>query len=211
MTEIYIPSDHLIVSAAAFFEASAVIEVLSALGVRTTFLEVGIGAIRSAQIATALKSVVTNREVLFLGSCGTSNAFSSPHLVTASSAAWKPGDVRQGRGYLISDTHPLIQTTPIASIDLMAQVEISCAASITLVVEEKPNVFENLEFYSVASSWHEITGRITSIFGVTNHLGPTAHAEWKSHFRKVAQDSADFISKHARDCVFLRDSHHTSP
>ena len=187
-------SPRFIVAAAALFEASATMKILTEAGVPFTFIEVGIGAIKSAHIAARTTELVRGRPILFLGSCGTSQ-FSECQLVTAKSVAWAPADVRHGESYLIPGIEPLITLDAIQA-NTMRICDISCSSSITSRAEKKPDIYENLELYSTASAWRSVAGMFWSILGVTNQLGPNAHAQWKKHHGDVAHMTATFLKTH---------------
>lgn len=181
----------LIIAAAALFEAKEVLDVLSAKLVPVTFIEVGIGAIKSAQIAARTASLVAGRDVLFIGSCGTSNLFCKPSIISAASVQWEPPDVRHGESYLIPHAEPEIALDVLPG--KLAVGKISCSGSITLRAENSADIYENLELYSVASTWRPTVHRFWSILGVTNQLGPNAHQEWKKNFRDAAKLTADLV------------------
>lgn len=185
----------LIVASAALFEAKETLAVFESRGIPVTFIEVGVGAIRSAQITSRLADLVTGRPVLFLGSCGTSNSFHHPTLITGRTVHWAPADVRFGESYLIPGVEPQIELSPL-SVNFLKECAVSCSASITSRVEKNPDVYENLELYSTASAWRHRTAQFWSVLGITNQLGPHAHADWKKHFRDVAHLTAKFVEEH---------------
>lgn len=181
----------LIVAAAASFESEAALKILSAEGVPFTFIEVGIGAIKSAQIAARMRDLVRCRPVLFLGSCGASR-FSQCELITVDYVNWAPPDVRHGESYLIPGKEPPLKLNPLPVPSLRVGT-VSCSSSITSRAERTDHVYENLELYSTAASWLPVASEFWSLLGITNELGPKAHAQWKKHHLEVAALTATFL------------------
>lgn len=186
----------LIVAAAAFFEARDVLEALAAHSRPVTFIEVGIGAIKSAQIAARTTALINNRPVLFIGSCGTSDEFRGPELISARSVTWAPADVRHGESYLIPFAEPEVALDPLTRSGLLNECIISCSASITSRKDPQSGIYENLELYGVASAWKCRTSNFRSILGVTNLLGPDAHLQWKANHKEVGRLTAVFVAEH---------------
>lgn len=186
----------LIIASAACFEVKELLNLLAVKRIPTTFIEVGIGSIKSAQVAARTTSLVAGRSVLFIGSCGSSEALSSDKLISGTTVVWAPPDVRHKESYLVPNAEPGIVLDPLPEGISIRQEGISCSSSITLRSEKSAGVFENLELYSVASAWRSSCRNFWSMLGVTNQLGPNAHQEWKKNFRDVAQLTANFIDAH---------------
>lgn len=194
MNHVVKSSSRLIVAAAAAFEAEAALNVLCSNHVSFTFIEVGIGALKSAQVAARMRDLVLGRPVLFLGSCGASQ-FSQCELIAAACVSWAPADVRHGESYLIPDKEPPVVLSPLPVPSLRA-CEISCSSSITSRSEKSVHVYENLELYSTAMSWQPIATAFWGLLGVTNELGPQAHAQWKKYHTEVAELTSLFLNEH---------------
>lgn len=186
-------SRRLILIAAARFEAAPTMSFLADLGIPYTFIEVGVGAVMAARVATSLRSLAVERDVLFLGSCGTSNFFQASTLVTPREVLWNPSDVRRRSGYLVTNAEPGISLTPIPALTV---VTVSCSGSITLQKEDEPDIYENLELYSVAAALGGVCRRFSAVLGVTNELGPRAHEQWKAHFKNISDLTATHLKEH---------------
>ncbi|MCX6119382.1 MAG: hypothetical protein NT027_17725 [Proteobacteria bacterium] len=187
-------SNRLVIASAAMFEAKATISLFEKKNIPFTYIEIGIGAIQASAMSKSLSPLVEGRHVLFLGSCGTSATFNSPYLVQAESVHWSPGDVRRGQGYLVPNAEPSIQLRSL-SAQRIDSVEIVCSSSIALLSEDKPDIYENLELYSVARNWMPLAETMTAVLGVTNHIGPHAHSEWVKNFKDVAFQTSNYFEQ----------------
>lgn len=191
-------ASRLIIASAGRFEALSLLGELSQAGIAHTYIEVGVGAVRSALISKSLQAIARDRVVIFVGSCGQSKFFSKPYLVHPEKVNWAPSDVRSGRGYLVPGAEPTLSLSRIQTTETICRVEVSCAASITLHDDPKDHVFENLELYSVASAWQGVAKNFFAILGVTNQLGPDAHQQWKQHHGEVSRETADFVMRNLK-------------
>ncbi|MCX6127257.1 MAG: hypothetical protein NTV34_21250 [Proteobacteria bacterium] len=192
-------TERLVIAAAGGFEAEPLLAAMSALNFPFTFVEVGIGSTKASLIACALRGMVYNRTVLFIGSCGASREVTDAFLVCPSSVVWRPSDVRHGDSYLIPGAEPRIPLDRPSFLTQLPAVEVSCAGSITLRPEIIEEVYENLELYSVASAWAPIAKNLVGILGVTNQLGPQAHLQWQLNHRLVANLTASLVSQNLEE------------
>jgi hypothetical protein len=187
-------SNRLVIASAAMFEAKATISLFEKKDIPFTYIEVGVGAIQASAISKSFSSLVEGRHVLFLGSCGTSATFSAPYLVQAKSVHWNPGDVRRGHGYLVPNAEPSIHLRSINS-HRIDSIDIACASSIALLTDNRPDIYENLELYSVARNWVPMAATMTAVLGVTNHIGPNAHSEWVKNFKDVSFQTSNYFEQ----------------
>jgi hypothetical protein len=186
-------SNRIVVASAAKFEATPLLDKLIYRGISFTYIEVGIGAIRSAQISSSFRKVVQGRTILFVGSCGSSSNFTEPYLISPNAVKWNPIDVRQSRSYLVKNAEPKYLLSPHSELNQDGNTtEVSCSSSISLDFEPSPNVFENLELYSVCANWVQICARFYCTLGVTNQLGPNSHESWLKYHRDAAIKTAIF-------------------
>ena len=192
-------SSRLVVASAARFEAENLLQVLARQNRVVTFVEVGVGPIRSAAVSMSLRKIVAGRPVLFVGSCGASLFSGSPTLIAADSVEWRPVDVRAGDSYVVQNTETLKPLSPLNFDHNLPRVQVSCSGSITLKAELKENVFENLELYSVACSWLGVCQSFSAVLGVTNQLGPDAHLEWRQNFKIIGAQIANFFESNGSD------------
>jgi hypothetical protein len=184
----------IVVASAAKFEVSALLQLLDSQEISYCYLEVGIGAIRSSKLAEAMKQLVIGRNVLFVGTCGSSEQARVGQVVTAGVCAWKPISVNLQASYLISGIEEPICLDPLSS-DSLPVVEISCSSTITKINLKNSETcrFENIELYSVATCWRELAGKFFTLMGVTNLIGPDSHEQWLSNHRSMAEKTSKYI------------------
>jgi hypothetical protein len=182
---------HLIIASAAGFETNEVMEKLRENGVRASQLIVGVGLVQSAIIASRLRDVVKDRDVVFCCTGGILGDFTGVDLYRAKDVVLRPNDVRHKQSYLVEGSEPPIElqslpfSMPLCTVSGSPSISLSSEKSFGQIAD-----IETLELYAVARAWFPWVKTLTGIVAVTNAVGAHAHEQWKSNFRNAASKTA---------------------
>lgn len=192
----------LILVAAVQFEALPSLEVFRNLDLPVEFFELGIGPINAAKSAAKLANKCKDKNVLYIGSCGSFYPFQAPHLITVEKIFWMPPCVRTGIAGHLDGLHPpyslkanlalpvrSVLTSP--SISLIDEISTSIAANLP----SRESLVENMELYACFSGLQQARS-LRILLGVSNAIGPQGRIQWQTHFKTVAKMTAEFILEH---------------
>lgn len=191
----------LTIISAVDFETDLIKEKSLELHKPLEFIYCGIGALNASENSALLKNMTYNKNVLFIGSCGIFGSFRHISLVSASDVYWLPYGERVRKTYCVRDLEPPIdisskKTNLSKETDSCSMI---CAPSISLddCLPEtfKNTVCENLELYSVVKAIYKNCATFDNIFAVVNKVGPDAHSQWKSNFKKAQVMIWDYLIK----------------
>jgi hypothetical protein len=187
----------LIISSAALFEVLPLLRVLDDSNVAYTYIEVGVGSINAAIISKSFNRIICERDIYFIGTCGSSQSRFVGSLVEAQSVCWSPGDVAKGDAYLVPNMEPTVDFSKSQghSFSDVERVAIDCSPSISKRTFEDSGRFENIELYSVACNWASRANSMISILGVTNTISPNSHDEWRTTHKSMAMKTALFFQQ----------------
>lgn len=189
-----------VIIAAAKFEIEPLVAELKQHGHSPEFGLVGIGAINAAKNARVTADFCRNRDVIFVGTCGSFVPFDGVKLIRATKVFWSPTGERVGLAYTVRDTAPPISLPdpPIWATQLDTR-QVLCSPTISLTNHLSPNLpaealVENLELYSCISDIAEVCATLAVILAITNQVGPDSHAQWRQYFSIAASRTAEFIA-----------------
>jgi hypothetical protein len=190
---------HIILSAAKY-EAQPTLDQLQENGIESAFISIGVGALNAAKNAATISDHCEGKHIIVIGTCGIFGDFSKPTLITTNNVHWQPTSVKTGEAYLIKGLHEqiLLNKETQISRDLTPKATI-CGSAISLN-EDPPSGFalndavENLELYSCIEEIHNKALTLDVVLGITNQVGPAAHAQWKSNHSALAEMTAKYIS-----------------
>jgi nucleoside phosphorylase len=163
-----------------------------------SFLLTGIGSVSAAtRVTRALCSLPKNTEVIFLGTAGAYD--SNTELGTAVLCT-----STQFTDLALCRTLSYLPEIAMQNLSLKSQLEeVNKTICLTttgittdvLVAEEyaKYGDVENLELYGVARAAQEFGTTWRSYLGISNHVGPLAHLQWKENHLKAVLAAADLI------------------
>ncbi len=191
----------LVVVSAVRFEAEATLELFVRLGIPHEYFSVGIGPLHTARSSVELRERCRGRDVLYLGSCGSFYTFAEPHLVTTQNVYWMPACLRTGIAGFPEHIYPKIvlppTKLPLPQKDVLTSASVSLTSDFADDVRAKlgsaENLVENMELYACADALRE-SQSLSIILGVTNEVGPQGRSQWATHFKAVAQMSADYLA-----------------
>lgn len=178
----------LVILSAAKFEADALLKSLEENSIAYDYLCVGVGALEAAKSAKIVGEFCRGKDVIFIGSCGIFGAFKNIELVQVGSIKWQPTGDREGLSYTIENSAPPIDSDikPFRNIEVsLPKCTMICAPGVSLKQHhayEQALHCESLELYSVAAEILNSCASFTSIFAITNSIGPDAHVQWKQNF-----------------------------
>lgn len=190
-----------VVCAASEFEVTFLRTLLEQNNIEYQFIELGIGSITSAIQAGSLAKTIEGRDVLFIGSCGSTNILNVPigAVISGLSVSWMDTEVCFNQSYKINGTEPEQILTPVENA---IPSKVICAPTISLVkpdINETFNFYvENVELYGAALALLPKARSFRSLLVVTNQIGPHSHQEWKANHRKCYED----LGKFAYDFLF---------
>lgn len=201
----------VIIVAAVRFEAEPLLQKLELMGMKATFVEIGIGAINAARASEKLQTAVKGKDVILVGTCGTFGKFSEPLLVRACRTLWLPACVRASIAWSIEGIDPPIDLPdpPIWAKSLPTATVI-CGPTIAKsplipepIVEHlnlwnHSHLVENLELYSCIASLASSARSMVSVLGITNAVGPDGRQQWRHYFKTLATMTAEYIGDHIR-------------
>ena len=194
----------LVVLSAVDFEVRPLLDALAGSGRSVGALYTGIGALTAAANAREIANQSKGAHVVYIGTAGTFGEFKEPWLCTASRVCWLPSGERAGISYGIpAGQLPCESLTPDESLGLDAKT-VLCSPSISLTRDFAPSwrgmlepaeCIENLELWSCLREIKEKARRIDIIFGITNQVGPDAHAQWKKWHPVAAEMTASHVAR----------------
>ncbi|MBP9706210.1 MAG: hypothetical protein KBD78_01100 [Oligoflexales bacterium] len=192
------PKNNLVILSAAKFEAVALLKILEEKSIVYEYLDVGVGALESAKSAVRICDFCQDKDVIFIGSCGIFGLFKSIELVQVATIKWQPAGDREGISYSIENSAPDIEadTKPNSSIEVsLPKCTMICAPGVSLkpcLAYEQTLHCESLELYSLAAEIMKSCASFTSIFAITNAIGPDAHQQWKQNFNLAYDQLAKY-------------------
>lgn len=194
----------LIVISAVDFEIRPLLDQLAKSGRNCSSMHTGIGALAAAASAREIASRAQGAHVVFIGTAGTFGEFKKPWLCTARRVCWLPSGERTGISYGIPVGHlPCESLSPDHSLGLEAKTVI-CSPSISLTRDfaacwsdqlDPHECVENLEIWSCIRGLKQTVQRIDVILGITNQVGPDAHAQWKKWHLDAAEMTASHVAR----------------
>jgi purine-nucleoside phosphorylase len=170
------------------------------------FLRTGVGTPRAAAalahaLAVAKFHGSQSDAVLFLAPAGaysSQHALGSAHVV--SSVAWSDGDLLRGQSYLpglksgqerlVSSLKPFSEAT----LSAVSTPGITVSQELAGVLAEQAD-FENLELYGVALAAEDFGLPWGAVLGISNVVGPGAHAQWREHHLTASQAAQELLVK----------------
>lgn len=149
---------------------------------------VGVGAVRAARGAALALTHCRSRGVLILGTVGAyeGSDLSIGDLVTARHIHLLDGTSALGMSYTPLPPPPLRcdpdlqNATGMRAVDVVTTGAITTDAGLARVLGTHGAV-EHLEAWSIAHAAAEAGLPFAAILGVTNEVGPNAHAQWRTH------------------------------
>jgi nucleoside phosphorylase len=171
---------------------AAVTEELGALDGET----VGIGPVVAAAQAGALLARLRPDRVLMIGTCGvySGTALSIGMAVMARRIGLSYGVAAMGLGYVPRAPEPIDCAADLLKATSLPQADVLTTGAITtdpVLAERLADHWEveHLESFGVALACQRANIPFNAILGITNDVGPTAHAQWLAH-REEAQEAA---------------------
>ena len=153
----------------------------------------GVGMVRAAARMARLLEVHRPVRVVLVGTAGAYPVAGAPRIgdvVTASSVALGSGTAALGRGYVPLAPSP-IAAVPVVGLPAHA---VLCCTAITSDVDLAVALgthatVEHMESYGAALACQDAGVPFGAVLGITNIVGPDAHAQWKAN-RVEAQAAA---------------------
>ena len=185
----------LIISAAAF--ETKPLQAALAQQTSVDWLTCGVGVPAAAAAVAQAQTLCHDREVLFIGTCGTFAAFTQVTLCRAQTLHWSPTCARLGLSYAVDDTPPLSLNSSGCYNDLPA-AEVFCAPNISLTntlpdAQKGALCVENIEAYTYLSALRKTARTIDVLLGITNAIGKDAHQQWREHCQQAAALTATYV------------------
>ena len=170
------------------------------------YRELGVGPLDSLTTAHQLPSADL---VIYVGSCG---EFVRPHqpqhlkvrLCTANQFYWSPTASRSSAGHLITSSgHHRSLTNLHPCLSALECLPNFTSATLTLDPQLIPAELnssahpgtENMELFAMIP-YLSTAKQVVLILGITNLVGGDGHHDWQLNHAKVAQMSAQFLSRH---------------
>lgn len=191
----------LLLISAVGFEAKPTIDMLTKNNIDHEYMEIGIGPINAAKSSALLKAKAKGKNVIYIGSAGTFDDFTSPFLVSVDQVLWMPTAERMGTAKFMEGLHkpiniPATNNFSLPSMTVLTSTSVSLDASIELsLLPEPSHLIENMEAYSVAGELIEVAESVDIIFGITNGVGPDGSTDWVKNFKKISFMTSDYLEK----------------
>jgi purine-nucleoside phosphorylase len=159
----------------------------------------GVGPLRAAAAAARLLALERPDGVLLVGTAGAYRGGPAiGSVVAAGTCGWRSGAATYGLGYV-----PLAPPTIAADVGIgvqlgLPQVPVLTVAAITtsealaMAFAAEGWAVEHLEAYAVALACADAGVPFGAILGITNEVGPSAHAQWianRSRVERAVQDA----------------------
>jgi purine-nucleoside phosphorylase len=149
---------------------------------------VGIGAVRAAHGAASALTDCRSAAVIMLGTVGSypGSGLSIGDIVTARHIHLSDATSALGLGYVPAPPAPLTcderlrTATQLPSVDVVTTPAITTDPALATLLGTQGAV-EHLEAWSMAYAAARAGRPFVGIFGVTNVVGPDAHAQWLEH------------------------------
>lgn len=149
--------------------------------------ELGVGPIRAAATTARLLALHTPKSVVLIGTAGTYRRdHGTPSVIVARKVGWGHTATLCGVGYVPLPPDPLwtdpgLRTVCDTSLaDVLTVGAITTDPTIARTWSEEWDV-ENMEAYGVALAAAQAGVPFLAVLGITNQVGPDAHAQWKTH------------------------------
>jgi purine-nucleoside phosphorylase len=162
----------------------------------------GVGALTAAVATARLLTVLTPRQVLFVGTCGAyDQRLEAGGLIRASDALAISLDVLDGRAYLPeAEINRWPATLPAARLPFPAHsVAVPPGITRTLAGAQRLAAFaaaEHLELTGVFAACHEAGIPCGAALAVANRVGPEAHGEWLANHERVSRALMQALMDH---------------
>lgn len=180
-----------LVVGAAEFETLPIVETLRPICPEVAPFLIGIGSLEAARRSREVAIRSKGMRVLFVGSCGTLGAFSTPELLIASSVTWMPTCERMGLGYSVPRSSPIALPDPPLWVKGLRSCHVLCSPTVStqktanealpMDAQDAGSYVENLELYSIVGDLLPLVGSLTVLLATTNAVGANAHADWRRH------------------------------
>ncbi len=145
----------------------------------------GVGMVRAAARMARLLAEQRPRHVVLVGTAGAYPVHGAPvigEVVTAASVALASGTASLGLGY-VPLAPPPVSAVPVPGL---APHAVLCCTAITSDPSLAARLgflatVEHMEAYGAALACADAGVSFSAVLGITNVVGPDAHAQWKAH------------------------------
>jgi nucleoside phosphorylase len=173
-------------------------------------LALGVGNLESAiKLILRLKEVSSIKEVIFIGSCGTydNSILAYPSFIAGNEYYYYEMSEFLNTSYVpeLLRNHVSIETGLIGSQIIknlnIKKVNVNSPNSLTIVSKKDISNFppqfllENMESFGLAYACKEIGVGFTSLFAVTNEVGPQGSENWRKNYKNLAIELNNKISQ----------------
>ena len=191
----------LLVISADPSEAQPTMDALAAIGLPAEYYCIGV-SINAALNIAVLKSMVTGRNILYVGSAGTLDGFTTPYITTPTSVYWMPEAQRVNIGDALMNLFPPLDSSAsyiaaaLPKRALLTSPTVSHIPDINISgLPDRSLLIENMEGYYVVQALQQAgAASIDVIMGITDTCGPDAYAQWVVNAPIVAQQTATYVS-----------------
>ena len=197
--------DSIVVVSAASFEIAPLIEKFTNL----KFIHCGIGSFQASYAAAVSQQDLTNKDIIFVGTCGTFNNFTGIELISIKDTLWMDAGERLGSSVSIENLYPQLKLKNYTFDGLKTKTAItSSALSQSNEIHEKwrtllakENLVENLELYPFYYYVRKIVRSFSAVLAITNELSPLGRGQWKNNFKQAAHLTGDYLSDYLKQSI----------
>jgi nucleoside phosphorylase len=159
----------------------------------------GVGPVRAAASAARLLALHTPSAVILIGTAGTYRRdVPVPSVIAAHKVGWGHAAAVLGAGYVPLPPEPLWTDERLRTVSGLTSADVLTVGAITTdrsvaAAWSADWALENMEAYGVALAAAQAGVPFLAILGVTNEVGPDAHAQWKANRAEVEQRVRDAV------------------
>ena len=190
--------DNLVIVSAAPFEVQPLKEKYPSL----SFIECGIGSLEASFRSCYYLEYLKDKDVIFVGTCGSFSKFRKIELVCASKLLWMDVGERIGYSQSIERLYPGVDVDSHFFAELNEKIVVTSPSisqssfihpQCSLQTDCQHLYVENLEAYAFFAPLQNILRSFHIILAVTNELCLSARQQWRENFRIAAQLSSEYL------------------
>ncbi|MES2638990.1 MAG: hypothetical protein V4850_05890 [Myxococcota bacterium] len=158
-------------------------------------VSLGVGMLPAGITTARLLATEHPDAVVFVGTAGAyAGGPAIGSVVTARSVGLVSGSATLGLGYVPLAPAPLLSDAALLRALDLPLVDVACLVAITTDPALAARIgiswqVEHMEAYGVAAACAAAGVAFAAVFGITNVVGPSAHAEWRAN-REACQGAA---------------------